>query len=75
MARHYFTGSVAAKIVLLASLCLIALQASGQTTRYVSPNGSDANPGTATSPYQIDRESRERCEPGRHGDCHGWCLP
>jgi hypothetical protein len=52
MARHYFTERAVAKIVLLASLCLIALQASAQTTRYVSPSGSDANAGTATAPFQ-----------------------
>ncbi len=64
MARQYFTGSVAAKFVLLATLSLIALQASGQTTRYVSPSGSDANPGTATSPYQSIGKAASVVNPG-----------
>jgi len=64
MARHHFTGSAAAKIVLLATLTLIALQASGQTTRYVSPSGSDANPGTATSPYQSIGKAASVVNPG-----------
>lgn len=64
MARHYFTGCAATKILLLASLCLITLQASAQTTRYVSPSGSDGNPGTATSPYQTIGKAASVVNPG-----------
>jgi hypothetical protein len=64
MARHYFTKRAVAKIVLLASLCLIALQAPAQTTRYVSPSGSDANAGTATAPYQTIGKAASVVNPG-----------
>jgi hypothetical protein len=64
MARHYFMGCAGAKVVLLAFLSLIALQASGQTTRYVSPSGSDANPGTAVSPFQTIGKAASVVNPG-----------
>lgn len=42
---------VGARTALCAALCLMAWPAFGQTTRYVSPKGSDSNPGTAAAPY------------------------
>jgi hypothetical protein len=64
MARCDFMGSVCAKIALLASLSLVAVQASGQTTRYVSPSGSDANSGTAASPFQTIGKAASLVNPG-----------
>jgi len=64
MARNYFAQSKAAEMVLLASFILVALQASAQTTRYVSPNGSDANTGTAASPFRSIGKAASIVNPG-----------
>lgn len=56
--------SAGAKVVLLASLSLMALQASGQTKRYASPSGSDSNPGTLASPYQTIGKAASVVNPG-----------
>jgi hypothetical protein len=62
--HYYFLHGAGAKIVLLAWLSLLALQASGQTTRYVSTTGSDANPGTAASPYLSIGKAASVVNPG-----------
>ena len=66
MARPYFTKSVGAKFVLIVffSLILMPLRASGQTMLYVSPKGSDANPGTAASPFQTIGKAASVVNPG-----------
>jgi pectate lyase-like protein len=52
------------RIVLLAFLCLLARTAAGQTLRYVSPSGSDANPGTAALPFQTIGKAAQVVNPG-----------
>jgi hypothetical protein len=52
------------RIVLLAYLCLLATTAAGQTLLYVSPSGSDANPGTAALPFQTIGKAAQVVNPG-----------
>jgi hypothetical protein len=55
---------VGARAALFAWLCLLAWPAFGQTTRYVSPSGSDSNPGTATAPYLTIGKAASVVNPG-----------
>lgn len=64
MARHLLLTKIFAGVVLQASFFLFALQASAQTTRYVSPSGSDGNPGTAVAPYQTIGKAASVVNPG-----------
>jgi len=64
MAHDYYIQKKGAKIALLAFISLMALQAFGQTTRYVSPTGSDANPGTAALPFQTIGKAASIVNPG-----------
>jgi hypothetical protein len=52
------------RTILLACLFLIGLQASAQITRYVSPTGSDSNPGTAAAPYLTIGKAANVVNPG-----------
>jgi len=64
MARQHLLAAILGKLLLLGSICLLALQASAQTTRYVSTSGSDGNAGTATAPYQTIGKAASVVNPG-----------
>lgn len=50
-------------VIVALGLCL-ALNASAQTVRYVSPAGSDTNPGTEAAPYQTIQKAANVVNPG-----------
>ena len=53
-------------LVLLVTLALpvTALGSSSQATHYVSPSGSDSNPGTEQEPWRTVEGSLAKLEPG-----------
>jgi hypothetical protein len=64
MASYLFAKRSGAAFVLLALLVFAAGRASGQTTRYVAPTGSDSNGGTSTAPYQTIGKAASVVNPG-----------
>jgi uncharacterized protein DUF1565 len=60
----YLNPATGAKLVFLAFLALLPLQAYSQTTLYVSPGGSDSNSGSQASPFQTIGKAAGTVNPG-----------
>lgn len=64
MARRHFTRKSITWNALFALLSLATSPALGQKMRYVSPHGSDKNPGTAKAPFQTIGKAASVVNPG-----------
>src|ERR1700730_4046795 len=60
----YLTPITGAKLIFLAFLTLLPFQAHSQTTLYVSPSGSDSNPGSQASPFRTIGKAAGTVNPG-----------